>query len=258
MNTIHPTAIVHPQAKLGSEVQIGPFAVIESDVEIGDHCVIGAHSVIKQYTILGRQNIVHEHVVLGGLPQDLGFGGAVSYVRIGNENVFRECVTIHRASKEGQATEIGNNNYMMAYSHLAHDCSTEGKVIIANGAQIAGHVKIGKGAFISANVGVHQFCRIGSMAMIGGAAKVTQDCLPYIITDGNPARARGLNVVGLRRAGYTKKDITDLKNAYKILFKSDLRLDDALGRMGAIDSSLVCNLIDFMKSSERGFAHHGS
>lgn len=255
MNKIHPTAVIDPSARLGNNIEVGPFAVIEGDVEVGDGCSIAAHAVIKRYSKLGSGNTVHEHAVIGGLPQDLGFTECTSYVTIGNDNVIREGVTIHRASREWQATRLGNGNFLMAYCHIAHDCVLADQVIIANNAQLAGHVEVGNRAYISGLVGIHQFCRIGSLAMVGHNSKVTQDCLPFIITDGTPARARGLNLVGLKRAGVPAEERKQLKHAYKLLRRSSLKLDQALEELSDTTSPYVRELINFIRTSDRGFVH---
>jgi UDP-N-acetylglucosamine acyltransferase len=255
MNQIHPTAIIDPGAILGADIQVGPYAVIEGDVEIGHGCIIAAHSVIKRYTRLGERNTIHEHAVLGGLPQDLGFKDCSTYVKLGDENVIREGVTVHRSIYENKSTILGDNNYLMAYSHVAHDCILGNQVIIANNAQLAGHVEVGDCAFISGLVGIHQFCRIGKLAMIGHNSKITQDCLPFVTTDGAPARAVGLNNVGLKRAGFTVEERKKLKKAYRTLLRSGLPLKDAIEEVGETSSEYVGELIEFMRSSRRGFVH---
>jgi len=253
--SIHPTAVVAPDARLGANIRIGPFAVIEEDVVLGDDCEIAAHAVIKHHTRIGARNRVAEHAVIGGDPQDFKFKpDCLSYTAIGDDNWLREGVTVHRGSREGSTTQIGNGCFLMAYSHVAHDCVVGDHVVMANTAGIAGEVVVHDRAFISAAVTVHQFCRIGRNAMIGLSAKVVQDALPFCITDGNPGRARGLNLVGLRRNGFSKDEIKALKEAYRLLY-SRVPLDQALQQMRVMGSVAVSEVVDFIEGSKRGFAH---
>lgn len=252
--SIHPTALVDPGARLGAGVTVGPYAVIEADAEIGDGCHIAAHAVIKRHTRLGRDNQVAEHAVLGGEPQDFKFKPCPSFVEIGDGNLIREGVTVHRSNHEGGITRIGDQNFFMAYSHVAHDCVIGNQVALANGALLGGHVEIADRAFISGAVTVHQFCRVGRMAMVAASARVSQDCLPFTITDGNPGRARGLNLVGLRRGGMAAADITALKHAFHAL-RSPRGLETILAGMEAEASPAVQELAAFIRASRRGFAH---
>jgi UDP-N-acetylglucosamine acyltransferase len=255
--SVHPTAIVSPRAVLGSDVVVGPYAIVEDDVVVGDGTEIRAHAVVKRYTTLGTGNRVHEGAVLGGEPQDLSFRDLETRLVIGDRNVIREGVTIHRSTKEGGATAVGSDCFLMAYVHLAHDNRIGDRVIMANNVMLAGHVEIGERAFVGGGAGVHQFCRVGRLAMVGGNAKVVQDCLPFVITDGHPARARGLNVVGLRRAGVAPPQLRTLKDAYRLLVRSGLRLEPALERMAALQDPLVDEMVAFVRGSKRGFAHTG-
>jgi UDP-N-acetylglucosamine acyltransferase len=251
---IHPLALVARGARLGAGVRVGPFAVIEDEVEIGDGCEIAAHAVIKRYTRMGTRNRVAEHAVIGGEPQDMKFKGWPSFVVIGTGNLIREGVTIHRASVEGGATQVGDENFLMAYSHIAHDCQVGNQAVIANGALVAGFVSVGNRAFVSGNVAIHQFARIGRLAMVGGLARISQDCLPFMITEGSPARVRGLNIVGLRRAGVTAPDVAGLKKALAVL-RSGLLLQDALLELESSQSALVREVAQFIRDSKRGFTH---
>ena len=252
---IHGSALVAPGAKLGAGVSVGPFAVIEEDVEVGEGTSIAAHAVIRRYTRLGARNRVHEHAVIGGVPQDVKFDPAcVSSVEIGNDNILREGVTVHRGSRPGSATRIGNGCFLMAQAHIAHDCVVGSQVVMANAATLGGEVVVQDRAFISGLVGVHQFCRVGRIAMIGGLSKVVQDVLPFCITDGNPARARGLNLVGLRRAGFKAADIAALKDAYRMLYQR-VPLKEAAARMQESPSEPVRELGAFIATGKRGFAH---
>ena len=252
---IHPTAVVDKEAVLEEGVSIGPHAVVEAGARIGRGTEVRAHAVIKRYTTLGEGNVVYESAVLGGEPQDLSFAGGESYLRIGDGNRIREFVTIHRGNKPGATTIIGSRCFLMAYVHLAHDCVVEDGAILVNYTGLSGHVHVGAGAFISGGVVVHQFVRIGRLAMIGGNAKVTQDCLPFITTDGFPARARAVNVVGLRRAGVGAAGIRALRDAYRTLLRSGLPLAEAVQQLAASPDALVRELAEFARGSKRGFAH---
>jgi UDP-N-acetylglucosamine acyltransferase len=253
--SIHPTAIVSDGAQLGAEVCIGPYVVIEPDTAIGAGSEIRAHAVIKRFTTLGEANIVHEGAIIGGEPQDLAFSNCESFVCTGPRCTIREGVTIHRGTQPGSTTVIGADCYLMAYSHVAHNCGLGDRVILANNVALAGHVEIAERAFLSGGVVVHQFCRIGRIAMIGGNAKIVQDCLPFVITDGVPGRARGLNIVGLRRAGFKAGDVKTLKEAYRLLLRAGLALDTALAQLSEKHIPLVGELAEFARASTRGFCH---
>jgi UDP-N-acetylglucosamine acyltransferase len=234
---------------------IHPTAVIEKDVVIGEGCSIGAYAVIKRYTRMGARNRVAEHAVIGGEPQDVKFkADTVSGVEIGDDNIFREGVTIHRGSRPGAVTRIGSGCMLMVGAHVGHDCTVGSQVVLVNNAALAGEVSVGDRAFLSAAVGVHQFCRVGRIAMIGGLAKLVQDALPFCITDGNPARARGLNLVGLRRAGFKAPEIAALKEAYRMLYQR-VPLKEAVASMEKSSSDAVRELAAFIAQSKRGFAH---
>ncbi|MGH8578623.1 MAG: acyl-ACP--UDP-N-acetylglucosamine O-acyltransferase [Gammaproteobacteria bacterium] len=256
MNSIHATAVIDKTAQLGDNVTVGPYVVIEADVAIGNDCWLGAHCVIKRYTHLGQRNRIAEHAVIGGEPQDVSFRACESQVWMGDDNWAREGVTIHRATKAGGVTRIGNGNYLMAYAHIAHDCTLGDHVTFANGATLGGHVHVGDRAFLSGYVVVHQFCRIGKYAMVSGLSGVNQDCLPFVISAGIPARACGLNIVGLRRGGFDSDQIRALKHAYSVLLCSGDPLQEALRRLQDSGSCLVQELLAFVQSSHRGFAHH--
>ena len=253
--TFHPTAVIADDVKFGANVRVGPYAVIEEDVILGDDCEVAAHAVIKHHTRMGARNRVAEHAVIGGDPQDFKFKpDCLSYTEIGDDNWLREGVTVHRGSREGSSTRLGSGCFLMAYSHIAHDCEVGNHVVMANTAGIAGEVVVHDRAFISAAVTVHQFCRVGRNAMIGLSSKVVQDALPFCITDGNPGRARGLNLVGLRRNGFAKDEIKALKEAYRLLY-SRVPLEEALLTMKAMNSVAVGEVVEFIANSKRGFAH---
>jgi UDP-N-acetylglucosamine acyltransferase len=251
---IHPTAIVSARATLGRGNVIGPYAVVEDDVVIGDDNRIGAHSVIKDGARIGNANRIHEHVVFAGPPQDIGFQDTPTTAELGNGNVLREFVTVSRATaKEVGRTTIGDNNYFMACTHVAHDCRLGNHIIMANDAVLAGHVHIEDRVFVSGGVKIHQFAQIGEYAMIGGNSKITQDCLPYMITDGIPGRVCGLNLVGLRRAGFSAAEMSNLKAAYQILFGARGSLEQQLAELGKLGTPTAQHLLAFIRASKRSF-----
>jgi len=252
---LHPTAIVSNGARLGQAVTVGPYAIIEEDTLIGDGCEIRAHAVVKRHAELGPENVVHEGAVIGGEPQDFSFAGGPTRLVIGARNRIREGVTIHRSASPDGLTAVGSECFLMAYVHIAHDCRIGDGVVMANNAALAGHVTIEDGAFLSAGVGVHQFSRIGRLAMIAGHTKLVQDALPFVTTDGHPGRAVGLNLVGLRRAGISSPQLRALKEAHRLLLRAALPLEDALQAMSSIGDPLVEELIAFVRGSKRGFAH---
>jgi UDP-N-acetylglucosamine acyltransferase len=252
---VHPTAVVGASARLGPGVKVGPFAVVEGDTDIGAHTEVRAHAVLKRFTTLGEENTVHEGAILGGEPQDVAFTGAVTRLRIGAGNRIREGVTIHRATRPGGETVVGSGCFLMAYAHVAHECVLGDGVVMANNVALAGHVAIEDRAFLSGGVVVHQFCRVGRLAMVGGNSKIVQDCLPFVITDGVPGRARGLNVTGLRRAGAKPAQLRVLKEAYRWLLRSSLPQQAALERMAALGDPWVDEIIAFVRASKRGFHH---
>ena len=215
---IHPTAYISANAKIGENVKIGAFAVIEDNVEIGANCLIQAHAVIQPFTKMGSGNVVHPHVVLGDLPQDIHFNPqTVTWLEIGDNNTFREGFTAHRATKENSATRIGSNCYFMNNSHVAHDCSVGDKTIFANNVAIGGHVEIGNNVFMGGAVVVHQFCRVGSFAIVQGTTGLNMDVIPFTLIGGRPARHYRLNSVGLRRNGITGENYEVLSKAFRLL-----------------------------------------
>jgi len=251
--SVHSTAIVSENASVAAGVRVGPYAVIEDDVEIGPDCEIAAHAVIKRFTRLGARNRVFEHAVIGGEPQDVKFRRETSYLEIGDDNLIREYCTFHRANGEGETTRIGSRNFFMVGVHVAHNCEIGDDNIFANEVALAGHIRVEDHVFLSNNVGAHQFVRMGRYAMIGGKSKIVQDVLPFFITDGNPARLRGVNSVGLRRGGFTEDERRALKEAYRLLFRSTTPIQDALRELDQIDDENVAHLVKFIRSSKRGF-----
>lgn len=256
--SIHPTALVSASAHISPEVSIGPYAVIEDEVEIGAGCEIAAHAVIKRFTTLGRRNRVFEHAVLGGEPQDVKFKGEASRLVIGDDNLIREFATLHRANGAGAATRIGDRNFLMVGVHVAHNCEIGDDNIFANDVALAGHIKVEDHVFLSNNVGAHQFVRMGRYAMVGGKSKIVQDVLPFFITDGNPPRVRGVNAVGLRRAGFSSEAVRVLKASYQHLFRSRLPLAEALVELEQMADENVAHLVSFIRASQRGFTRAGA
>jgi len=232
---------------------IHPTAIIEDNVEIGPDCEIGAFAVIKRFTKIGARNRIFEHAVVGGEPQDVKFHSEQSYLEIGDDNLIREFCTLHRASGEGETTRIGSRNFFMIGCHVAHNCVIGNDNIFANEVALAGHIVVDDHVFISNNVGAHQFVRFGRHAMVGGKSKIVQDVLPFFTTDGNPPRLRGLNSVGLRRAGFSESARRALKDAYRMLFRSGIPIEEALKKLEQIDDENVSHLIAFIRASKRGF-----
>ncbi len=255
MSRIHETAIIDSAARIDSDVEIGPFAVVERDVEVGAGSRIGAHAVLKNGLRLGRRVRVHEGAVLGGDPQDLKYRGAPSYAVVGDDSVIREFATIHRSARPEGATTVGRGAFLMGYGHVAHDCEIDEEVIIASHAALAGHIHIGRRAFVSGGVVIHQFSRIGELSLIGGGSKVNLDVPPFFTVDGVPARAVGLNVVGLKRASVSEPDVRALKRAYRLLYRSKLPRRDALAEIEALSNEYACRIADFVRQSERGVCH---
>ncbi|OLP19892.1 acyl-[acyl-carrier-protein]--UDP-N-acetylglucosamine O-acyltransferase [Leptolyngbya sp. 'hensonii'] len=253
--TIHPTAVIHPDAVLGEGVVVGAFSYIDRQVQLGDRCVISPHVTILPYTSLGMECQVHAGAVLGDLPQDMAYQEAESYVRIGNGCVIREGATIHRGTLAGSVTEVGHNCLLMAYSHLAHNVKLGNQVIVANNALLAGYVEVGDRAFISGNCLVHQFTRIGRLAMMAGGTAVQKDVPPFCITRSlSTNTVLNLNVIGLRRAGFTAEQRLILKRAFSLLYRSGLTVSQAVAAMEAefAPDPLVMELCQFVKSSKRG------
>jgi UDP-N-acetylglucosamine acyltransferase len=251
--TIAATARVHPDARIGPGVRIGEFCVIESDVAIGAGCMLEPYVFIKRWTTLGEHNEISAGTVLGTDPFDKKFTGERSYLRIGNGNKIREHYTISRGTAPESATEIGDGNYIMSSGHIAHNCKVGNNTVIASCALLAGFVEVEDEAFISGGVGVHQFTKIGRLAMIGGNSGINTDAPPFFLYAGFRATPKGLNVVGLRRAGYKASDLAALKKAYHFLYRSGLKLQDALERIETLlPTPETIHLVGFIRRSERG------
>lgn len=225
---IHPTAIIDPSVVLGQEVEIGAYSVVGPNCMIGDNTVIGPHVVLEEFTELGKDCQVRAGAVLGGLPQDLKFKGERSYVKIGDRNLIREFVTMHRATGAEESTIIGDDNLIMAYVHIGHNCIIGVNTMISSYVGLSGHINIEDGVVIGGMVGVHQYVRVGKLAMLGGYSKVVQDVPPFMLSDGRPADILDLNVRGLRRAGIKPSTRASLKHAYKLLYRSNLNMTQAL------------------------------
>ncbi|MDD4203107.1 MAG: acyl-ACP--UDP-N-acetylglucosamine O-acyltransferase [Candidatus Omnitrophica bacterium] len=251
---IHKTAIIDKDAQIGDNVEIGPYTIIEKNVKIANNVKIAPLVHICSNTEIGEGTKIYTGAVLGEDPQDIGFKGGETFLNIGKNNVIREHVTIHRGTEKGTSTIIGNNCFLMASSHVAHNVVVNDNAIIANGALLAGHVHIGKGAFISGNVVIHQFCHIGELVMIGGFTGVNKDIPPFLLVRGACAVA-GLNIVGLRRSGMDSMARKKIKEAYRILYGSDLNTTQALEKIKKIEMcEELRSFIDFINTSKRGIA----
>ncbi len=255
-SAIHPTAIIHPTAELDTTVTVGPYAVIGAGVRIGAGGSVGAHVVIEGPTEIGENCTIHPFAALGQPPQDLHYKGEPTRLVVGRGNIIREFVTFHRGTPHGGGeTIIGDDNMFMAYSHVAHDCRVGSRVIMANAATLGGHVTVGNRAMLGGLVAVHQFVRIGDYVMIGGGAIVTQDIPPYVNAAGNRARMYGLNLIGLKRNGFSSETISALKSVYRLLFRSGgltlkKRADQVQSQFGHLPE--VQTLLGFVEVSDRG------
>lgn len=255
MTRVHPTAVVHPEAKLHGSVEVGPFAVIGPKVKIGAGTQIGPHAVIEGDTTLGERNRVFQFASVGAVPQDLKYAGEDTRLEIGDDNTIREFTTLHIGTAGGGGvTRIGDKNLFMAYSHVAHDCQVGNGCILANSANLAGHVEVGDFVIFGGLSAVHQFTRIGPHAFIAGGAMVAMDVPPYCTAQGDRAELAGLNTVGLSRHGYSEEQIRRIKDAYKILFRSKLGLNEALSKLRAEHGGQpeIDLLLEFVASSKRG------
>ena len=247
---IHPTAVIHPNAELHPTVRVDPYAVIGAGVKIGAHTTIGSHVVIEGLTEIGEHNSIFPGAAIGLEPQDLKYQGAASWVKIGDRNRLREYVTINRATEEGESTVLGNDNLLMAYAHVAHNCVIENEVIMANSVAMAGHVHIESMAVISGVLGIHQFVHIGRMAMVGGMSRINRDVPPYMLVEGNPAKVRSLNLIGLKRRGFTAEDFKYLKKAFRLMYHDYIPLNQALEQLELLtDNEHIEHLYHFLRLS---------
>lgn len=260
---IHPTAVIHAGATLHPTVKVGPYAVIGEKVTVGPGTEIDAHVVIDGHTEIGANNQIFPGAVIGIEPQDLKYDGSISLVKIGDNNRIREYVTVNRATHAGEATVIGNDNLLMAYVHVAHNCVIENQVIIANAVALAGHVEIESNAVIGGVLGIHQFVHIGRYAMLGGMSRIDRDVPPYMVVEGNPCRVRGLNAIGLKRAGITALEggryYSELKEAYRLLYRSDVPLQTAIEALeaSAQQNDFVKHLQVFLQTSASEASRRG-
>jgi UDP-N-acetylglucosamine acyltransferase len=252
---IHKTAIVDPKAELDPSVSVGPYSVISDNVTIGAGTTIGSHVVIEPYVSIGPDCRIFQFAAIGAVPQSLKFQGEKTFIKIGRKNIIREFVTIHRGTGfGGGVTEIGEENFIMAYSHIAHDCRIGSHVVLSNNATLGGHISIGNYATVGGLVAIHQFVRIGDYAFVGGKAAVVKDIPPYMIAAGDRAKLYGLNTVGLKRQGFTNQTVSLLKKAYRLIFRIGLTMNEAIERVSAEVEQIpeVISLVDFIKASERG------
>ena len=253
---IDKRAIVSEKAKIGQDVEIGPFAIIEEDVELERRVKVWPHAHVCSGSVIGEETQIHMGAVVGHVPQDLTFENKRSFLNIGKRNVIREYVTIHRGTKEGSATVIGDDCYLMAVSHIGHNCHIGNKVIIANCALLAGHVTVEDGSFISGNVVVHQFCRIGELSIIGGFTGINKDVPPYMLVRG-PSVVRGVNLIGLRRSKLPKEGIDKIKEAFRLLYESDLNTAQAIDQIKKLGASKeLSHLVEFIQGSKRGICKY--
>jgi UDP-N-acetylglucosamine acyltransferase len=253
---IHPTAVIHPKAQIGANCRIGPYCVIGENVVLGEGCLLHSHVVIDGHTRLGRANEIFPFASIGLKTQDLKWKGGLTRTEIGDGNTFREYVTVHSATGDGEATVVGSKNHILAYCHLAHNVVLANHIIMSNVATLAGHVIVEDHAVIGGLAAIHQFCRIGRMAIVGGCSKVVQDVPPYMLADGNPAETRTVNKVGIERNGVSEEAQEALRRAYKILFREGLTISNALVRIEKELPQLaeIQHLIEFTRSSSRGIS----
>lgn len=252
---ISEKAHIDPSAKLGKNVHVGPFTVIGANVEIGDDCWIGPHAVINGPTKIGKNNKIYQFASIGEAPQDKKYNGEPTRLEIGDNNVFRECVTVSRGTVTGGSlTKIGNNNLLMAYVHIAHDCVLGNNIVFSNNASLAGHVTVGDFANLGGFVGVHQFTQIGAYCFCAGASVIVKDVLPFLTVSGYPAETYGLNSEGLKRNGFSADEIAVLKRAYKTIFREGLALEEAVHQLETLlpEFSKVGLMLDMIKSTKRG------
>ncbi|MGC9127346.1 MAG: acyl-ACP--UDP-N-acetylglucosamine O-acyltransferase [Acidithiobacillus sp.] len=252
---VHPQAAIDPSARLGADCEVGPFAVIGADVELGAHCWIGAHAVIEGPCRIGAHNRIHPFASIGSAPQDLGYRGERTELVVGEHNTFREFVTINRGTvKGGGVTRIGDHNLFMAYCHVAHDCQIGNHVVMANAATLAGHVRVEDYAILGGLSAVHQFARVGAHAILGGGTMAPLDVPPYMMAAGNHASLHGINVRGLARRGIPRETILQIKRAYRVLFRSGQRLEEAMEELErrGLDAPEIAHLLAFLRATQRG------
>jgi UDP-N-acetylglucosamine acyltransferase len=252
---IHATAIIDPSAKIAEDVEIGPYSIIGPQVEIGPGCNVGPHVVIEACTKIGANNRFYPFGSIGAETQDKKYRGGNTFLEIGSGNTFREAVTIHRGTNEGGVTRIGNNNLLMAYSHVAHDCTVGNECTFSNNATLAGHVHVADHVTLSGFAAVHQYCRLGSHAFVARASCVLKDVLPYLLVSGHDATVYGLNTVGLQRRGFSDHTLLQLRRGYKIIFRNNLSVQEAIQQLEGMvqDCPEIATWIQTMQDTERGF-----
>ena len=253
---IHDTAVVSKKAEIAEGVSIGPYSVINDNVKIGANTIVGAHCIIDEFTAIGKDCSIFSGAIVGSISQDKKFKGKKSFLEIGDRNIIREYSTINRGTDENSKTSIGNDNLLMAYSHIAHDCLVADNVVIANCGTLAGHVILERGVIVGGLTAIHQFVRIGELSIIGGCSKVVQDIVPYSMSDGHPAKVFGVNSTGLERADFSDNAKENLKKAFKMLFSMKLNLKNALAKIKneLPQTKEITSLMEFITSSERGIA----
>ncbi len=253
MSEIHASAIIGKQVEIGVNNTIGPNVIIEDGVKIGSHNKILAGTFLARGTELGNYNTIHMNAVIGHEPQDLSYKGEATFTKIGNKNTIREFVTIHRGTKEGTATVIGDENFLMAYCHIAHNCLLGNNIIMVNQASLTGHCVVEDKAFLSGMTGFHQFTRIGTLAMVSALTAINKDIPPYVICGGRPGVAQGINVVGMRRAGIGPETRMEIKNAFRLLYRSGLNVSQALEEIKkTLHSKEIAHMVEFIEASKRG------
>jgi len=251
---IHPTAIVDPDAHLGNDVVVGPYSIIGPGVVLGDSCWLQHHVTLCGPARIGKGNRFYAYASIGQQTQDLKYQGEPTWLEMGDHNTFREFTTVHRATSPGDATRIGSRGNFLAYAHIAHDCIVGDDVIFSNNGTLAGHVQVGDHAIIGGLTAIHQFCRIGRFAILGGCTKIVQDVPPFMIADGNPAEIRGINKVGMERNGFSAETMREIKEAYRILYRSECNVKQGaeLIREKLQPLPEILQLLDFLASTERG------
>ncbi|MFQ3670814.1 MAG: acyl-ACP--UDP-N-acetylglucosamine O-acyltransferase [Verrucomicrobiia bacterium] len=251
---VHPTAVISPEARLDDEVEVGPWCTIGPGVELGPGCRLISHVVLQGPSRFGARNLFHPFCSIGGKTQDLKYTGEPTYLVVGDDNEFREYVTVNRGTGPGESTVIGHGNHFLAYAHVAHNCTVGNHCIFSNNGTLAGHVEVGDHVVIGGLAAVHQFCRIGDHALVGGCTKIVQDVPPYVIADGNPAAPRSINLVGLQRRGFPEETIRRIRQAFRVLYAADTNTSQALAKLESSDSPSpeIAKLIAFVRSSQRG------